>query len=174
MTGGAEQGKRRRHAHAMKFDFNCAWMGVPYDGRSRVPRFLVPRFLVPRYRFAHAHDALLKRIFLLYSNQRVCLKQLRRQLCLEVLLVVFDAALCSRDAPLASACFSFSLDHFMDAAKVGIGMGCEDDAPMGGEDRPYSSEVHNRSPSGSSEVGMQMLVRTLRRFLVEVRAIECR
>ena len=71
--------------------------------------------------------------------QKFCSEHLRAQLCLDVLLAAFDAALSCHDVALGRACFSLAVDRFTDAASV---------------------------PGGEADI--QILVRTIRRFLVDV------
>eukprot|EP00947_MAST-08B_sp_MAST-8B-sp1_P001810 g1810.t1 len=70
--------------------------------------------------------------------QKFCSEHLRAQLCLDVLLAAFDAALSCHDVALGRACFSLAVDRFTDAASV---------------------------PGGEADI--QILVRTIRRFLVD-------
>ena len=72
--------------------------------------------------------------------QAYCSSELNRQLCIDVLLGSFDAALACRDDGLSRHCFDYALEHFMELVQ--------------GED--------------GSQADVQMMVRTLRRYLVDV------
>ena len=72
--------------------------------------------------------------------QAYCSSELNRQLCIDVLLGSFDAALACRDDGLSRYCFDYALEHFMQLVQ--------------GED--------------GSQADVQMMVRTLRRYLVDV------